>query len=233
MLMTGTPEALEERAAEDLHVPREHDEVDVGEQAEHLLLGLGLALAAVGHVRERHAEALDVGARVRVVGDDDTGTRMSSSPLRIRHSRSSRQCSSRETRIPTRLTKSLGVSVNVMPNRSATSSKPVHRSFVLELHPQEEALAGVLGRGEDVRAVLEQEARDGGHDAGAVRARDDQPRAHARTLLGLQPGAPDADVDGQRRLARLPTARASRPRRARGPRRPRPRGPRRAARRAR
>ena len=49
MLITGTPSAVRNSAAEDLHVAREHDEVVApGEGVEHLALGLVLAPVATG-----------------------------------------------------------------------------------------------------------------------------------------------------------------------------------------
>ena len=71
MLITGTANAGQEVAAEDLHVAREDDEVEVltVQQLEHPRLGRGLLALGHGHVLVARAEALDVGGVVGMVGD--------------------------------------------------------------------------------------------------------------------------------------------------------------------
>ncbi len=60
-------EARHEARREDLHVPREHDEVGLSlEEPEHAFLGLGPLGGLVGHVHEGHGEWPDRGSEVLV-----------------------------------------------------------------------------------------------------------------------------------------------------------------------
>ena len=63
-------DVVDEVLGEDLHVPREDDEVDVArEQLHDLGFGSRLVRTLGGHVEERDAEASDVLGHVGVIGD--------------------------------------------------------------------------------------------------------------------------------------------------------------------
>ena len=86
MLITGHADPVEEARREDLHVAREHDEVDVaGEQLELPLLGLRLRLARHRDVVVRHAERLARRAR-----DPDGSRRRRRRPSAARRGASAR-----------------------------------------------------------------------------------------------------------------------------------------------
>ena len=68
MLITGQPTRARKSAREDLHVAREHHEVDVAREClERARLGLWLGLGRDRDVHKRHAERFDFGADMLVV----------------------------------------------------------------------------------------------------------------------------------------------------------------------
>ena len=179
----GRAHAREEPAAEDLHVAREDDEVEAADEAlEHRLLRPRPRVRRVRHVHERHAEGLDVG-RARPRGwRSTTPTSAASSPLRRRHSRSSRQCSSRLTRIATRFGTSAREYAHCIPSSSATASNPSSGSACSNsIRIRKRPPAGsVECCAEEVMFAPHpvQEPRDGGDDARPVRAGDEQAAVH-------------------------------------------------------
>ena len=86
------PDSFEEAGAQDLHVPRKYDDVDLAQQLQKARLALRLRFLGDRHVVVRQSEGFNVADQVQVIGGDD-GHPPSSSPRRQRQSRSSRQCS--------------------------------------------------------------------------------------------------------------------------------------------
>ena len=181
---------------QDLHVAREHDEVERGRRAAPASPPPPrLRLGRDGHVGNGTPKPRDVRSRSRWLEITSTMS-ASSSPLRQRHSRSSRQWSSRETRTRCACDRSRSdrpvhrraARRRARRTRAPARSRPRSSPSSVELHPHEERAALGIGRVlvgiEDVRAVLEQEARDGGDDARPVGAGD---RAAARREAGPPP----------------------------------------------
>ena len=94
----------EERRREDLHVAGEHDQVDACRRAARAARAPLPAWSSVvtGTWSNGDAEARRLGARSAWL-ETTSGMSACSSPRRQRHSSSSRQWSSRDTRIATRL----------------------------------------------------------------------------------------------------------------------------------
>ena len=203
MLIAGHPDAREEVAAEDLHVAGEHEQLGAArEQLEHPLLR-GRLVVLGAPARGGRASRPRPPPRSRSGWLEITATiSASSSPRRQRQSRSSRQWSWRETRIADALALAPPAQLPVHAERLADLAReaPPEASVALvarrqeELGAHEEAPAarvrGVLVRGDDVGAALEQEARHGGDDAGLVGAGDQQ----ARGVLRLARSSPRRPV---------------------------------------
>ena len=185
-------EPVEEVAREDLHVAREHDEVDSPASCSRICASASaLRLGLDRNVVVRDAEAGDVGRVIRMVRDDadDVGRRA----RRGASARAGRAGSDR------RVTRGARCACGDLHRRSASPSRAARRrarrkrrsSSSLrsssrsraELHAHEERAALGVGRVlvgvEDVRVVLREESRDRGDDAVAVGARR---RAAARCV---------------------------------------------------
>ena len=167
---------LQEAAREDLHVAREHDEIDPSrEQLEQLRLRLGLAAGGNLHVVVGHVEAGDVASMVGMVRDDgdDIGLELAATPApeeieqtmvvaRSEHRRPLPLVGVREA--PVHLERLRGLS----GKGTLELRPPLVQPLEPELHAHEEGAALGIGRvlvgAEDVRVGLGQEAGDGGHD---------------------------------------------------------------------
>ena len=180
MLTIGAPTRCQEVADEDLHVAREHDQVEAaGELLEHRRLGLRLRLRRDRHVHERDAEARDVVLDVAVVGqhEPDVGVELAAAPApqQVEQAVVLARDEDRDALAIGRVgdrplhRERLGDLRRERPLQlGAAEVEPVE----VERHAHEERPAGRVGRVlvgvEDVRAVLEQEARDGRDDARPV-----------------------------------------------------------------
>ncbi len=179
-------DAIEEAARQDLHVAREHDQVEApGEQLELALLGRGALAAVHGDVLEARAQPAHVVAEVGVVGDHEAHLdRQLAAPPAPEQVEQAVVLARDEDR------HALG--------RLRVDDPPLHahrrahlggervgergtapgEAREVELHAQEEAPALVVGRIlvglRDVGALLEQEPRHRRDDPGAVAAHRDQ-----------------------------------------------------------
>ena len=166
-------DTFEEARREDLHVAREHDEIDLCEQREHLCLGG--RLVAGRHVVERQVEVAGALLEIGVIRDDEGGTSFELTLLEPPEEVEQAVVDLRdEDRDALRR-----VAAREAPVHAEALGEPgeVRADVVgeLRLDAQEEAVAGRVLLGiDDVRSSLVEEARHGGHDPGAVGARDEQ-----------------------------------------------------------
>ena len=202
MLIAGIPTRVEEVAAEDLHVAGQHEQLGVALRAARASppRPAACALLCTGHVVVGDARRHRLVARRSSWLEMTATISASSSPRRQRHSRSSRQWSWRETRIAMRRRsphQRISQSISKRPATSPSNVAPRRRSRTPSRAFGRPApgrtrcagrtaaggIGGVLVRGDDVRAPLEQEARHRGHDARAIRAADQQARGVAAGVL--------------------------------------------------
>ncbi len=183
MLMNGTPHALEEATGKYAHVARKDHELDVsGQDCGHLILGRGRPVPE-GDVRVRNAEGLDVGLVVGMVRDHADDLRIEVSPPRTPEQVQQTVLLTRDQHgDATRLVRIGEPPIHAERLGDVRHEAPLEivarAAFQTERHPHVErpalGLGRVLVRLDDVRPLLEQEARNSCDDARAVGARDEQ-----------------------------------------------------------
>ena len=186
MLIAGIPTRVEEVAAEDLHVARQHEQLGAAARAARASppRPAPCAPCSTGHVVEGHARTRRVScSRSAVVGDHARR-----SPRRARRDASAtagpagsgrgarrgsrcRRRSPQQRSSPVHLEAAGDLCVEALLEGARARAAPRGRTPCAGRTGRRSGSDRVLVRGDDVGSALEQKARDGGDDPGPVRHR--------------------------------------------------------------